>query len=234
MWSGFVAFFISSLLGLKWKNAKILAAGFAGNAICFFMMKFATGMLDSTIQPLVPVLRDNFWLSTHVTSITFSYGCFFLSWIVANALLIAFIFKNKKSHFVHSLNEWNRFLRVAIQIGAVFLAAGVLLGGIWADYSWGRFWGWDPKETWSLISLIVYVMILHGKYVGWFKDIVFTMITAFGFMFILMAWFGVNYILATGLHSYGFSSGGALFLAIIFLAQLSILGVACVLNLKTI
>jgi cytochrome c biogenesis factor len=117
-------------------------------------------------------------------------------------------------------------------VGVVFLAAGVLLGGIWADYSWGRFWGWDPKETWSLIALMIYICILHGKYVGWFKDFNFTLMAGVGFLFILMAWFGVNYILATGLHSYGFSSGGSLFLLTIFTVQLIILGSALLLHLK--
>lgn len=232
MWAGFCSFALSAILGFKLRDRRIWAAGFAGNSICLLMMTFATGMLDGAIQPLVPVLRDNFWLSTHVTSVTLSYSCFFLSWIIANFSLIRWILSKNRPNLMKSMQAWNYVIRISMQIGVVFLAAGVLLGGIWADYSWGRFWGWDPKETWSLIALIIYIIILHGKYVGWFKDFNFTIMAAFGFLFILMAWFGVNYILATGLHSYGFSSGGSLFLLVIFLSQLLIIGVSLLLNLK--
>jgi len=100
------------------------------------------------------------------------------------------------------------------------LAAGIILGGVWADYSWGRFWGWDPKETWSLIVLCVYMIILHGRYTSWIKSDRFISFTAGAFMSVMMAWFGVNYILATGLHSYGFSEGGAIFLGSFFLIQI--------------
>ncbi len=220
MWSGFGIFTLSIVLGLKLKDKRIWAVGFAGNSVCLFMMSFASTMLDSTIQPLVPVLRDNFWLSTHVTTITLSYACLALSWFICNFVLIRYLFGTRDSA---SIDRWNYVARLSMQIGAVFLAAGIILGGIWADYSWGRFWGWDPKETWSLIALVIYIAILHGRHVGWFKGLNFTLMGGFGFMFVLMAWFGVNYILAVGLHSYGFSSGGAAFLISIFTAELVLL-----------
>jgi ABC-type transport system involved in cytochrome c biogenesis permease subunit len=103
------------------------------------------------------------------------------------------------------------------------LSAGVILGGVWADYSWGRFWGWDPKETWSLIVLLVYLAILHGKYSSWIPPKRFIPFVAGAFLTVMMAWFGVNYILASGLHSYGFSEGGAIFLGCFFIAQVSFL-----------
>jgi ABC-type transport system involved in cytochrome c biogenesis permease subunit len=106
----------------------------------------------------------------------------------------------------------------------VLLAAGIILGGIWADYSWGRFWGWDPKETWALIALLVYVGILHGRYAGWIRPPHFLPALGCAFLSILMCWFGVNYILAAGLHSYGFSNNGAFFLIAMFSLQLVILG----------
>ncbi|MGZ3650772.1 MAG: cytochrome c biogenesis protein [Bdellovibrionota bacterium] len=222
MWSGFCAFTLASLLGFFLKDPRIWAFGFAGNALCLLMMNFASGMLDPTIQPLVPVLRDNFWLSTHVTSVTLSYACFALSWLISNYVLIRYLVN--PAFFAKAGDGWNHVIRIAMQIGTVFLALGVILGGVWADYSWGRFWGWDPKETWSLIALIVYMAILHGRYAGWFTGIMFAFMGGVGFLFVLMAWFGVNYILATGLHSYGFSSGGAFFLATIFTIQIVILG----------
>ncbi|MGZ3712903.1 MAG: cytochrome c biogenesis protein, partial [Bdellovibrionota bacterium] len=222
MWSGFCLFTLASILGIRLKNRKVWAVGFAGNALFLLMMNFATGMLDATIQPLVPVLRDNFWLSTHVTSVTISYACFALSWLMSNYVMARFIVKPKLSG--PFIDDWNYVIRISMQVGTVFLACGVILGGIWADYSWGRFWGWDPKETCSLVALIVYMAILHGRYAGWFKGVNFALMGGVGFLFVLMAWFGVNYILAVGLHSYGFSSGGALFLAVVLLAQLTMLG----------
>lgn len=221
MWSGFCLFMLAGAVGFYLKNRKVWALGFFGNALCLLMMNFASSMLDASIQPLVPVLRDNFWLSTHVTSITLSYSCFALSWLISNYVLLNWILI--KSTTPKWLEDWNYVNRIAMQIGSVFLALGVILGGVWADYSWGRFWGWDPKETWSLVALIIYMAILHGRYVGWFKGIYFTMMGGLGFLFVLMAWFGVNFILATGLHNYGFSTGGAFFLAIIFTAQILLL-----------
>jgi cytochrome c-type biogenesis protein CcsB len=228
MWSGFCLFMLASIVGFRLKNRKVWAFGFFGNTICLLMMSFAPGMLDGNIQPLVPVLRDNFWLSTHVTSVTLSYSCFALSWLISNYVLISWLLRKSSQAAAANkwLEDWNYIIRIAQQVGSVFLALGIILGGIWADYSWGRFWGWDPKETWSLIALIIYMAILHGRYVGWFKGIYFTMMSGLGFMFVLMAWFGVNYILAVGLHSYGFSSGGALFLATIFIAQMMVLTIA--------
>ncbi len=223
MVAGFGMFILASVIGFVRKDSRVWAAGFAGASVALLMLNFATSMLDGTIQPLVPVLRDNFWLSTHVTSVILAYACFGLSWVMANYTVVRWLAGARKGPFVEG---WNSTIRLSIQIGTVFLAGGVLLGGVWADYSWGRFWGWDPKETWSLIALIVYVAILHGRYVGWFSGIRFTLLAALAFLFVLMAWFGVNYILAVGLHSYGFSTGGALFLGTIFAAQLALLAIA--------
>lgn len=220
MWAGFGILTLGLILSWKKKDSKILSIALGVIVIILFMMRFSTTMLDSSIRPLAPVLRDNFWLSTHVTTITLSYSCFAFGWFIANVALVLFLTGRMNTAQVLKMNET---IRLNMQVGSVLLAAGIILGGVWADYSWGRFWGWDPKETWSLIALMIYMMILHGKYAGWFKNIYFTMLGAFGFMFVLMAWFGVNYILATGLHSYGFSSGGAAFLASIFGAQMAIL-----------
>jgi ABC-type transport system involved in cytochrome c biogenesis permease subunit len=184
------------------------------------MINFANGMLTATISPLVPVLRDNFWLSTHVTTIILSYGALALSWILANTVLIKARFgKISKEDEKRNVDV----IYTSLKWGTVLLGAGVILGGVWADYSWGRFWGWDPKETWSLIVLCIYMAILHGRHTSWIKNDKFMFYTAAAFMSVMMAWFGVNYILASGLHSYGFSEGGAVFLGSFFLIQILIL-----------
>jgi len=218
MFSGFGALIIALILTVLKKDKIFLLGGLAYNFLCLLMMTLANNMLDPAIKPLVPVLRDNFWLSTHVTTIILSYAALALSWILANIALFQKIF-NKESND----KRQSKIIYICIQVGTVLLSAGVILGGVWADYSWGRFWGWDPKETWSLIVLLIYMAILHGRYTSWIKDKLFIPLCAAAFMSVMMAWFGVNYILASGLHSYGFSEGGAIFLGSLFAAQSLIL-----------
>lgn len=217
LFSGFGALVISLIIFAFKKDKIFILGGLGYNILCLFMMKFAHGMLDSAISPLVPVLRDNFWLSTHVTTIMLSYAALALSWLLANITLAKQRLQglsNKDYRYYEDL------IYTSIKVGVVLLAAGIILGGVWADYSWGRFWGWDPKETWSLIVLLFYMAVLHGKSTSWINTHRFIMLSAAGFMTVMMAWFGVNYILATGLHSYGFSEGGALFLGTFFLVQI--------------
>ncbi len=225
MFSGLGALVISLIIGHFRKETAFVLAGLGYNVLCLMMMKFAHGMLDPNISPLVPVLRDNFWLSTHVTTVILSYAALALSWLLANGLLL-------RSRFGRLSSEDYRYgvdlIYTCIKFGVVLLAAGVILGGVWADYSWGRFWGWDPKETWSLIVLLIYMAILHGKYTSWIPPKRFVPLVAGAFLSVMMAWFGVNYILASGLHSYGFSEGGAVFLGTFFLVQIIILIVGTV------
>ncbi|MBL7664733.1 MAG: cytochrome c biogenesis protein CcsA [Bacteriovoracaceae bacterium] len=216
MFSGFGCLVLALIIyGIK-KDKLYLLAGISYNLLCLLMMKFANNMLDPSIQTLVPVLRDNFWLSTHVTTVILSYAALALSWILANIVLIK---KMRSQQSVEDERYDMNLIYTCLKFGVVLLSAGVILGGVWADYSWGRFWGWDPKETWSLIVLLVYMAILHGKYSAWINNKNFVPLVAAAFMSVMMAWFGVNYILATGLHSYGFSEGGAIFLGSFFMAQ---------------
>ncbi len=97
----------------------------------------------------------------------------------------------------------------AMQVGVLLVAAGTILGGVWADYSWGRFWGWDPKEVWALITLLVYLIPLHGRFAGWINTSTLILSSVVCFMSVLMAWYGVNFVLGVGLHSYGFAEGGS-------------------------
>ncbi len=225
MFSGFGALVIAGFITLYRKEISFVIAGLAYNVLCLMMMKFANGMLDQGISPLVPVLRDNFWLSTHVTTVILSYAALALSWLLANSILVRdSLGKLNSADYRYQVD----LTYTCIKFGVVLLAAGVILGGVWADYSWGRFWGWDPKETWSLIVLLVYMAILHGRGTTWITPKRFVPLVAGAFMSVMMAWFGVNYILASGLHSYGFSEGGAIFLGSFFLIQIAILAVTSV------
>lgn len=220
LFSGFGALLLALIIGHFKKERLLILIGSCYNICTLFMLTFANEMLDSAIKPLVPVLRDNFWLSTHVTTIILSYGALALTWVLANYVLI-------RRRFYDLTKKEDKYYADLIYsctiVGVILLAAGIILGGVWADYSWGRFWGWDPKETWSLIVLCIYMAILHGKSTSWIPPRFFATCTAGAFMSVMMAWFGVNYILASGLHSYGFSQGGALFLGTFFAAQTALL-----------
>ena len=100
------------------------------------------------------------------------------------------------------------FIYRTMQVGVLLIAAGTILGGVWADYSWGRFWGWDPKEVWALITLLVYLIPLHGRFAGWFNTFALVVASVVCSLSVIMAWYGVNFVLGVGLHSYGFVEGG--------------------------
>lgn len=159
-------------------------------------------VLDSSINPLEPVLRDNFWLTTHVLSITLSYAAFALALGIGHIPLGMVIAGRKPSAALYN------YLYKLLQVGVLLLAIGTILGGVWANYSWGRFWDWDPKETWALIALLGYLFVLHGRIAGAWGGFGLAVGSVLGFLSVLMAWYGVNFVLGVGLHSYGFGSGG--------------------------
>jgi len=162
-------------------------------------------VLDPSIGPLVPVLRDNFWLSVHVPTITLSYAAMAVAMGVGHIALGYYIFAPRAKPSIARLEN---YVYRAMQIGVLLLAAGTILGGIWAHYAWGRFWGWDPKETWALIALLAYLVPLHGRLAGWMSNFALSVASVLCFLAVLMAWYGVNFVLGKGLHSYGFGVGG--------------------------
>ena len=156
--------------------------------------------LNPEITNLVPVL-NSYWLMIHVSVITSSYGffglCAFLGFF--NMLLIIF---NNSNKIKSNVNELTLINEQSMMLGLFLLTVGTFLGGVWANESWGRYWGWDPKETWALISIVVYSIILHIRLLKSQKYIyIFNLFSLFGFSSILMTYFGVNYYL-DGLHSY--------------------------------
>jgi ABC-type transport system involved in cytochrome c biogenesis permease subunit len=130
---------------------------------------------------------------------------------------------------MHPTATWvkpiSRLADRAIQLGVILVAVGTFLGGVWADSSWGRFWGWDPKEVWALITLLVYLVPLHGRFAGWVGTFGLLVSAVVCFGSVLMAWYGVNFVLGVGLHSYGFSEGGGQ--GAVVLATLAVLAVVC-------
>jgi energy-coupling factor transporter transmembrane protein EcfT len=110
------------------------------------------------------------------------------------------------------------------------LAVGTILGGVWANYSWGRFWDWDPKEVWALVTLLAYLFVLHGRIAGKWAGFGMSVGAILCFLCVLMAWYGVNFVLGVGLHSYGFGSGGFGYALAFVIAELVFVAIAVVRN----
>ncbi|GAB4552108.1 MAG: hypothetical protein Tsb0014_46090 [Pleurocapsa sp.] len=206
IWVGFGISAIALVFELITQAKYYLLAAAPLSVACLILADSLPAVLDPTIKPLVPVLRDNFWLSIHVPTITLSYASFALALGLGHILLAHYLFAPQAAERIRSLSKWNYGV---LQVGVLLLTAGIILGGIWAHFSWGRFWGWDPKETWALIALMCYVVPLHGRLVGWLADFGMAVTSVVAFNAVLMAWYGVNFVLGTGLHSYGFSTGGS-------------------------
>ena len=206
IWVGFGISAIALLFEFIYRAKYYLLAAAPLSIVCLILADSLPAILDPTIKPLVPVLRDNFWLSIHVPTITLSYASFALALGLGHIILANYLFAPNNKKRIRSLAKWNYGV---LQVGVLLLTTGIILGGIWAHFSWGRFWGWDPKETWALIALMCYVVPLHGRLVGWLADFGMAVTSVVAFNAVLMAWYGVNFVLGTGLHSYGFGTGGS-------------------------
>jgi ABC-type transport system involved in cytochrome c biogenesis permease subunit len=336
IWVALVAAVLSFILEMIYRKVFIALAGSAV-ALLGTVTAASVPLLDPSIKSLQPVLRSNFWLSTHVVCEVSSYAAFALAWMLG---LIATVFYltatyRRSPRFIELLlplviglpllvfggvgvaasygwfgPQWtfgggagasgapsflsgdtlfylfgaialvgelitlsgllalggevlNRlafnpdahvdteeekhskvkldprgramqwtisivkplssFVYRAMQVGVLLIAAGTILGGVWADYSWGRFWGWDPKEVWALITLLVYLVPLHGRFAGWVSTFGLVAASVVCFNSVIMAWYGVNFVLGVGLHSYGFVEGGSQgFMLVILLGLLAL------------
>jgi ABC-type transport system involved in cytochrome c biogenesis permease subunit len=210
----------SLLLFAIYENRLMSGLLLIGSALILMLTEQLPLILSPDLDPLVAVLRSNFWLSTHVTTITISYAAFTIAMVLGNVALVRSLFKKDDSSFIQ---QYAHYAYRMIQLGCFLLSVGIILGGIWADYSWGRFWGWDPKETWALIADMGFLTLLHARYVGWVRPLTLLAFTPVAYLLVIMAWYGVNFILATGLHSYGFSSGGAMMVSIFVGLQLVVI-----------
>lgn len=184
--------------------------------------------MDPEITPLVPVLKS-YWLLLHVAIITASYGFFGMGFLLGVlSLVFQCIKKNGKfAKLRETLGELRIINELSLYIGLFLLTIGIFIGAIWANESWGRYWGWDPKETWALVTMVVYAAIIHTRFIASMQsDYAFSVMAVFGFASVLMTYFGVNYFL-TGLHSY--ASGDippAIYLLFVVYAGLGVLALA--------
>jgi len=217
IWVGFGVVFFALIFELIYKSRFYVLSGAGGAFVCLVLMDLLPVVngnaqmpgFEANIKPLQPVLRDNFWLTVHVLTITLSYAAFLLAWMLGHVTLTSHIFRPRQKKEHHELHQ---FIYRAIQVGVLLLTIGTILGGVWAYYSWGRFWGWDPKETWAFITLLCYLFVMHGRFTGWWGNFGMSVGSVVCFLSVVMAWYGVNFVLGSlgngGLHSYGSGAGG--------------------------
>ncbi|MFZ1703235.1 MAG: cytochrome c biogenesis protein CcsA [Saprospiraceae bacterium] len=163
----------------------------------------AMSWLDPEITPLVPVLKS-YWLTIHVSLEAGSYGFLMLGAVVGMLNLVIMIFTKtgNKDRMKQIIQELTQISEITLLGGLFMVSVGTYLGGVWANESWGRYWGWDAKETWALVTILVYAFILHMRFIPGLKSLyAFNVASLFGFATVIMTYFGVNYYLS-GLHSY--------------------------------
>ncbi len=193
----------ASVFSILRKNSLAIATGSILSALVMIYANLLP--IDSSLEVLVPVLRSNYWLTIHVMTIVSSYGAFGLAMALGHRHL--FLQALRKMNKASEEESASLIFRV-IQWGALLIGTGTFLGGVWANESWGRFWGWDPKETWALITFLGYLIIVHLKYAKKISNFYLALGAVLGFLLVLMTWYGVNFVLGRGLHSYGAGSGG--------------------------
>jgi ABC-type transport system involved in cytochrome c biogenesis permease subunit len=208
IWVSFIGMVFAVILEAVYRKRYFFYAGLPAAILTLIVADSDSTILDASINPLTAVLRDNMWLTIHVLTIVSSYAAFALTAALGHIALVMTFWGRR---YAKAQSEVQFFIYRAMQIGILLLATGTILGGVWANYSWGRFWGWDPKETWALITLLCYLALLHGRLAGWWKGFGLAVGSVVCFLSVMMSWYGVNFILGQNgksLHSYGLSTGG--------------------------
>ena len=180
----------------------LLCAALLGVALLSIAGRYAAD--GDTLQMLVAVLNSNFWLSTHVVCVTICYAACILCGAIGHMRLIRTVFPRSHS----PLREIDRMVYGTLCFGLLFSFIGTVLGGIWADQSWGRFWGWDPKENGALLIVLWCAILLHARQWNVIRERGLAVGSVIGAILVSLAWLGVN-LLNVGLHSYGFTTGAA-------------------------
>lgn len=267
-------FAVLSMLVTRTRIVPLMAS--ATGALALFLADVLP--LDSYVRPIVPVLQDTIWMSIHVPVIMISYFVLAIAMLVAHTQLGVMAFAPNRRSWIASIDSFHYW---CIHVGSILLLAGIITGSMWGASSWGRYWGWDPKEVWSLIAFVGYLTILHvrvgrarvawwGYVIGaglmialfvivvpklapltWIKGLAFAATAAAMVLFvagrgrlatalksvlcfwlILMTYLGVNYVLGTGLHSYGFGKGAvARYMLLTGGIDLAVAGVLCAIHL---
>ncbi|MDQ3002856.1 MAG: cytochrome c biogenesis protein CcsA [Fibrobacterota bacterium] len=183
----------------------LLVSSLLGVILLHIANRYATE--GDTMRMLVAVLDSNFWLSTHVVTVTIGYSACILAGAIGHVWLIRALVPGGADK-PERLKEIAKMIYGTLCFGLLFSFIGTVLGGIWADQSWGRFWGWDPKENGALLIVIWCIIMLHAKHWGYIRNLGIAQGSIFGAIVVALAWFGVN-LLNVGLHSYGFTDGAS-------------------------
>jgi len=188
---------------------------------CTLIVAHHLAMSGDTLEMMRAVLDSNFWLATHVVVITFGYSAMFLAGALAIFYGVLGVFGNRFDN--KSARTLSGMVYGIICFGTLFSLVGTILGGIWADQSWGRFWGWDPKENGALMIVIMGAIYLHARWGGICKDRGLMALAIAGNVITAWSWFGTN-LLGVGLHSYGFTDSGFYWLIAFLISQLVFIG----------
>jgi ABC-type transport system involved in cytochrome c biogenesis permease subunit len=176
-----------------------------------------------TMPSLVAVLDTNFWLATHVTTITLGYAATYVAGLIGVIYIIRGVFTSSLTPEVG--RRLTGMTYGAVCFATFFSFVGTVLGGLWADDSWGRFWGWDPKENGALMIVLWNALVLHARWGGIARERGLAMLAVFGNIVVSWSWFGVNQ-LGVGLHSYGFTNGVTMTLVAFAFSQAALIGCA--------
>lgn len=209
-----VAVFVSLFL----RHRTLLLAS-SSSALILLALLPVIGMRDG-LENVQAVLDSQFWLVIHVLMIVGSYGIFILAGLLGHFYLAQFFFHRKETNQMIFLG---RLILQLMYLGTGLLVSGTILGGVWAAESWGRFWDWDPKESWAFISSCIYLIWIHAYRFKKISDFGLAVGSIIGLLSISFTWYGVNYLLGTGLHSYGFGQGGELIYYLFVLTEILIL-----------
>jgi len=213
---GFIGFLLMALgLFFSWRKRDLsLLMPLAFLGVCLHLLGMSLNGEDNSLKVLQAVLDTKFWLATHVVMITSGYALCLLTSVVAHLCLYENL--KKPVDLVHTKHFRMAYLFALISF--LLISVGTLLGGVWADQSWGRFWGWDPKENGALLIALWLAWLLHGKFSRDISEFWVAMGLAALSLVVSISWIGVN-LLGIGLHSYGFISGNALGLAVLFILE---------------
>ena len=219
--------FVTVLLGIvtelfhrKWLG--IVVGSICGLIFLSIADKFSAE--GDTLRMLVAVLNSNFWLGTHVVSITIGYSGCCVAGIMGHVYILQALARPKDTELLRSTH---RYILGILGFGLTMSFLGTMLGGIWADQSWGRFWGWDPKENGALLIVLWTALVFHAKIARMIRPLGVAVGASLGLIVVMWAWFGVN-LLSIGLHSYGFTSGLALNLLIYAVLEVLFLSVSVI------
>jgi cytochrome c-type biogenesis protein CcsB len=183
---------------LRWRLQSPPALTAATALLAVLLLVYASAFLSSEIRPLMPALRSN-WLTFHVLTCLISYGAFAVAFLAAVLFLVV-------SRPASKMDAGDRELFATIMcrtvsFGFLFIVLGIATGAVWANVAWGTYWSWDPKETWSLITALIYAMFLHCRYMRGWQERRLAWVAILGFISVLVTYLGVNFLMK-GLHSY--------------------------------